>query len=237
MMDTDSRIPPPDYDLVGAWQANIRQVQKAWNSDWVKDKIARHLQRTEGHQDPDRVLAIAHKIQHDPDLASHYCKNPGRQSSHQTIFAQWLARLPEGLVSHPQALPSRGPHSLHVFGGKIFAFETSSDRPEGANGKSIDFVWKTHGLEIYATHKFTGDEGGAQDNQYHDVQRFLLEARPNTQPHQRFVAICDGPYYLRPAAEHRALSRIAYLRAGCSANSTALQSTDLVAWLESLARP
>ena len=234
MQTKQTTIDPPDYDLVEVWQTNIKNAQQAWNTGWMKDKITNHLLRTEGVADPARILAIAQKIRQDPDMASHYCKNPGRQSSHQSIFAAWLHGLPKSLVQGAKALPSRGPGSLYVSQGKVVSYATHHERPEGANAKSIDFVWTSGGYTIYATHKFTGQEGGAQDNQYHDIQRFLQEARHNTQQHERFIAVCDGPYYQGTAPENRQLSRIAYLQATCSRNTMALPSSALVGWLQSL---
>ena len=42
--------------------------------------------------------------------------------------------------------------------------------------KSIDFSWNTKDYTIYASHKYTKDEGGHQTNQYEDLQNFITAA-------------------------------------------------------------
>lgn len=48
---------------------------------------------------------------------------------------------------------------------------------------------------IFGHHR---DEGGAQDNQFSNVKRFLREAQACRDPNTLFLAICDGSYYQRP---------------------------------------
>lgn len=46
--------------------------------------------------------------------------------------------------------------------------------------KTIDFEWDYKGYKIYASHKYTKDRGGAQDNQYKDLQEFIRQCREST---------------------------------------------------------
>ena len=67
---------------------------------------------------------------------------------------------------------------------------------------------------MYATHKYTLDGGGAQDNQYMDLHAFINETNQSRAPQAIFIAIADGPYYgtrdtLRNATRIEALRQAA----------------------------
>ena len=64
--------------------------------------------------------------------------------------------------------------------------------------KTIDFQWQTGKYTVYATHKYTKESGGAQDNQYSDLHLFIKEANESHSSDDAFVAIADGPYYNLP---------------------------------------
>ena len=81
--------------------------------------------------------------------------------------------------------------------------------------KSLDFRWISNGYTVYATHKYTRKEGGAQDNQYESVQT-LLYAFQNVKAEDLkeedlnviLLAIVDGPYYTKEKFEElRCLTR------------------------------
>ncbi len=61
--------------------------------------------------------------------------------------------------------------------------------------KTIDFEWNTGTIKCYASHKYTKNSGGAQDNQYKDIRNFMKNIRDNNTPNILFFAICDGNYY------------------------------------------
>ena len=79
--------------------------------------------------------------------------------------------------------------------GKIFTGNQLGKQAKDI--KSIDFEWNTKEFKIYASHKYTEMNGGAQDNQYKDIQDFLHHARDCNQKNVLFLAICDGDYYLQ----------------------------------------
>ena len=69
------------------------------------------------------------------------------------------------------------------------------ERGGTGEAKTLDFEWQSKGKQIYASHKYTKDGGGGQDNQYRDMKDFIREANKSHTPNTIFLAIADGPYY------------------------------------------
>ena len=91
-------------------------------------------------------------------------------------------------------LPKNSTKSLYIANGLII---DKNNLSTNNHTKSIDFQWKYLKFNIYATHKYTKESGGAQDNQYKDIISFLEHAKQHTKGENLFVAICDGEYYLK----------------------------------------
>lgn len=150
------------------------------------------------------------KLLYDDLFLLSFIKAPGRQSFHQRLAFDYLRSLPG--VCAPQVLPPSGVNAKFVVQGAVLPYSQYKDT--SASTKSIDFEWKIQRpdnswVTCFATHKFTGDEGGSQDNQFKDVQDFMKQAGSCVAEHLFFFAICDGPYYQRPQ-QHQA-TRIDYL--------------------------
>lgn len=137
------------------------------------------------------VEFVKHKILFDNIYANVFAKDPGRQTIHQTLAAEYIKSIPG--VEDFEILPASGPDALYVVNG-VVGHENEVDK---TIAKSIDFHWKYDGIEFFASHKYTKDEGGAQDNQYHDLLIFVRNAAMSSDVGKRFLAIADGPYYQR----------------------------------------
>ena len=94
--------------------------------------------------------------------------------------------------------------------------------------KSIDFRWEFDGNTYYAAHKYTKDEGGAQDNQFNDLCNFLINASKSKDENVYFLAIGDGDYYKRKYKDgaNYYLSRIDYMNSKYSSKNAVALSTD-----------
>ena len=70
-------------------------------------------------------------------------------------------------------------------------------------------------LSFFATHKYTKDLGGSQDNQYKDVQEFHTEAKECIDNNYFLLSITDGKYYLsKESGLTQNMSKIQYLNTG-----------------------
>jgi len=137
------------------------------------------------------VLDVKRQIQSNDVVAALFTKNPNKQNLFERIAAEFIRHLPG--VEEFEQLPNR---ALHVFSGQILRGDEVRDmQPAGRIPKSIDFRWKYGGVEFYAAHKYTKEAGGAQGNQYHDLQSFITAASLSGHRNRRFIAIADGPFY------------------------------------------
>ena len=138
---------------------------------------------------------IKQKIVNDEIFRCVFIKEPGKQSFHERIAAEYIKTLDE--VIDFEKLPNVGKKAIYLTNGKIFKGSDLSKKSKET--KSIDFSWKTGKFIIYATHKYTGIDGsgGGQDNQYEDVQKFIKNAVDCNEKNCVFLAICDGDYYQR----------------------------------------
>lgn len=202
-------ILPPDYEKEerAARLANAEELRNDINSPSVENKITNWAARNS--LEPEFVR---YKVLTDDTFALQFAKDPGRQSLHQKVAAQHIRRVIP-LVERFKSLSAGGPDAEYVVNGMVVNGATW--RTIQGEGKSVDFRWsltrENKTFTVYATHKHTRDEGGSQDNQYADVRLFLEAAQRCADPNVLFVAICDGPYYLRTTAAGR--SRLAELEA------------------------
>ena len=123
-------------------------------------------------------------------IAVRLSKDPKRQNIYENIFYGYLRENNRDVIK----LPLGGPKSVYLtrnglsIGGKNHTDST----------KSLDFYEKIGDKEIYYYHKYTESGGGAQANQYNDLQTFLRLAERYCNNHRDnniFVAVADGPFY------------------------------------------
>ena len=155
--------------------ANIEEVRRNINADWVKNKIQNHIIAFNGIMTFEEVQS---EILTNLVVASKFCKDPSKQNISENLAAEVL-----GL----EKLPSQGKNCIRFNNnGDIVSISTG-------NTKSADFILN----DYYATQKYTTEEGGAQDNQRNDVIDFLT--RGSIQ--YKVAAIVDGPYWDKHRSE------------------------------------
>lgn len=135
-----------------------------------------------------------------------FAKDPAKQGIHQQIACSYIATFP--FIYEMEQLPVNDEErTLFCYDGKVFKRKEIDD-PRGI--KSIDFHWKYmfNGKELnfYASHKYTFEDGGAQDNQFNDVLAYNLEAKKCNNPDIYFFSITDGEYYLKPYHKDKTFS-------------------------------
>ena len=174
---------------------NIEDVRKHIDDDDMNTKIQNYCKR---YDLP--YMFIKRKILFDNIFALYFAKDPSKQSFHQQCAANFIKEIPK--VENFQVLPANGKNAVFVINGEIKLKEEAGQKQETKETKSIDFFWNVitqSGKEItfYAAHKYTDQEGGAQDNQYNDLKLFMKHGRQFKDDNVYFLAIGDGPFYLR----------------------------------------
>jgi hypothetical protein len=166
--------------------AECVEAARTRDPDLIK-KIQNQMQRLlpAGGDTVDSVLA---RIQTDSYLRSYLIKDPSKQGIHETAQAEWI-RLCE--VADLTTLPKASALCLNNHG-----LCPGKNRPATAT-KTLDTY--SAARNEYGILKYTGADGGAQDNQYRDVKHFMLEIvgylTKNPGAGERFVFYLDGAYY------------------------------------------
>ena len=173
----------PDFD--GAYRLSWKSNYDRFRMSETTKKIKTFGERTGIAED-----VIRQKIRDDPIFKWWFVKDPKRQNLYEDVAADWLRQQP-----HVKDFQRIGSGSLLICAGVVMAKGELRKRGGATNAKSIDFKWNTRGHKVYATHKYTLEGGGAQDNQYEDLHAFIAEANKSTASSTIFIAIADGPYY------------------------------------------
>lgn len=143
------------------------------------------------------VNYIIQKLHEEPLLIDLFVKNPTKQGIHEKIAYDILSKIDD--FKNVDLLPKRGNSSLYITNGIIINGKELTTKEKT---KSIDFYFEYKDYSVYATHKYTKESGGSQDNQFNDVKYFLENAIKNTVKNNIFVAIVDGEYYTEKKADN-----------------------------------
>lgn len=143
----------------------------------------------------------------DDFLINSISKDPTKQNFQEKIAKEFLEKNIEGIKNF-EILPKNGEKSKYLANGVLL---TKEELTTDNHTKSIDFYWEYKDYKFYATHKYTKESGGAQDNQYDDVKKFLSHAKQYTKKGVFFIAICNGNYY-KKIIKASGISKLEYLR-------------------------
>jgi hypothetical protein len=183
-------IPIPDFEkeILDATRKNLGEVLKDLNDgeEGMTEKV-KNFSELFGFTEE----TVRQKIKDDEMFRAQFAKHPGRQGIHEKLAAAFVEKIPG--VKNFKVL-AKG--ELQLLNGGVFAQKEVRDKGATRHAKTIDFEWETSDKKIYASHKYTKSAGGAQDNQYTDIQDFIREATQSHLPNTIFVAIADGSYYL-----------------------------------------
>ncbi len=162
---------------------NLEIVKASTDEEWLKLKVRNFAEK---HQ-VKTYNEIMELIKTDDLIASFFAKDPSKQGIHEKIAGDYLKTIFRDL----KILPKAGKDALYVVDGKI-----SNNRPDKTY-KSIDFVFSYKGYTIFASHKYTKESGGAQDNQRNDLMSFIKHSHIPVNEKHIFIAIADGDYYTK----------------------------------------
>lgn len=182
----------PDYEgaVQDQQQENINQLSDEIRrgSDRLMKRV-RYYSEKYGYEEN----KVMNKLKEDRMFAAFFAKDPGRQRIHEKVAEKWISLLEkEGLLSDFKRLSQSGPEARYVSAdGNIVTISKGDNKPS----KALDFYWKTGKKDCYATHKYTGNPGGAQDNQREDVIQTVKNFTSCRQEHIALFAVLDGSYY------------------------------------------
>lgn len=160
-----------------------KKILESGTPKWLEIKIENHIKRTNISLNEAQEIKNAIKAGNQPWL-SVFMKDPKKQNVYEQIFIKEVT----GAGFNISKLPAVGKQALYVFNDGIIK---NINKP--LEIKSLDFYIKHPKMDIYVVHKYTNENGGAQDNQYHDVINQLKELGEKT---ENIVWFClDGKYY------------------------------------------
>ena len=178
---------PLDYEARyrEAYRDNVRNVLRDLRNGRLEKKI-NNFCHLHGFESED----VIGQIKDNGIVAACFAVNPNRQNIYEKIAADFIKNI-DG-VNDFKALSS---NDLIVVSGGVLPKREFKGAGGQAAAKTIDFKWRYGTLTFYASHKYTKESGGSQDNQYKDLQAFLKECIQTNSPDNHFVAVADGPYY------------------------------------------
>lgn len=183
---------PFDYEqkFREAYADNVLRIAETLESGKIDRKIENFCELHGFSVDELRAEIVCNKF-----LAAVFAINPNKQNFYETAAAEYIAEL--SCVAGFKKLPGS---ALYIIGGKLLSREdakrvTRQNRSTRRDHKTVDFSWMCDGIQFYAAHKYTKQDGGAQGNQYHDLQTFVRESVSNSDDNVHFIAIADGPFY------------------------------------------
>lgn len=183
---------PFDYEQKyrEAYAENVLRIAETLESGKIDRKIENFCE-LHGFS----VAELHAEIVRNKFLAAVFALNPNKQNFYETVAAKYIKEL--SCVDDFRKLPSS---ALYIIGGRLLSREeakrvTRQNRSTRRDHKTVDFSWMCNGIQFYAAHKYTKQEGGAQVNQYHDLQTFVRESVSNLDDNVHFIAIADGSFY------------------------------------------
>jgi hypothetical protein len=171
-----------------ARKENLAKLRQQINQKWVSEKIINHLERN-----PHLNLSIndvKSLIIKDDLIASFFAKEPGRQNISEKHILSSLKQI-EGIDNFKDADKLK---NHYIVNNTLFIFNSDNEKPKDLPVKSLDFHFTYKGKIVVGTQKYTQEAGGAQDNQYRDVQAFLNNTL-NMPENYIIIALLDGEYY------------------------------------------
>ena len=179
----------PDYERCYkiAFKNNIEEVRGLVQREdkGMRYKIQRFCDKCD-----ESFEGVRAKILEDSLFAIFFAKDPSKQRFHEKLVAQYIEGLP--IVEEFRVLPNS---ALVIVEGSVKQQKEAQEEGLRSLTKTIDFQWRCQGKRFYASHKYTKEGGGAQENQYKDLRAFLEEANKSRESHTYFLAIADGDFY------------------------------------------
>ncbi len=156
--------------------------------EWMVKKAQNWLTRWGNHITTGELLD---KIIADDDLARMFAKDPQKQSFHENLGLRSMQDF--GLEVRGE--PKSGTNAIYIHNGRV---KTGLQKKPEARIKSVDCTCLREGWKDYILQKWIAESGGAQDNQYSDIQGFVEQGYQyavRVKDNVRIIALVDGPYF------------------------------------------
>ena len=168
---------------------NINSVMKDASKtpipDYLKNKIENECKR-KGYNYDD----ILNKIKVDEMYASFFAKDPLKQNLAEKLQLEILSK-----TNKIEKLSSNGENAKYLSNGELLT--NLSNKPIINSTKSLDFYDSSTNTYYYC--KYINEDGGAQDNQYDDSKKFILNVnlyyKNNINSNIKFILLIDGNYF------------------------------------------
>ena len=184
-----SKIPNYDKEFKKKIKNNLNEVVSLLTKDekGMLEKVATFSSRFDF-----KTKNVKFKIKKDKMFRAHFAKDPGKQNLYQNLAAQYIKN-----VKGVKNFVSLGNNAKVISSGAVMSRVQFRQMGGVDEAKTLDFEWDYKGCHFFASHKYTKSEegGGAQGNQYKDVQMFIRQSLPSTLKNTYFLAICDGNFY------------------------------------------
>lgn len=175
---------------------NLSKIKKQRFNKPLPDDLKNRIERFVGKfnfNDEFTYDNVVSLIQSSIIFSAKFIVDAGRQNIFETTAFGFLKKIiGKELSDHVEKLPNAGVRSCYVVNGALIH---NLPRNQRQGQKSIDFRITLDNLTFYIAHKYTSEDGGAQDNQFNDLLGFITHANKNKDKSLIFVAIADGPYY------------------------------------------
>lgn len=205
---------PPDYISIvqAVQQENVDSVlHQIETGEFDSRTYAKILEQA--HIDGDTFEEVHAALLREPRFARFFAVNATRQSVHEKALAAYC----QALSAHPDS-PVVAAHRLDQKGADALQVTSKGIRHGDEMGRltalcpSIDLNLLVAGWSIMVSHKYTKDEGGAQDNAFANMREFVTSLRSgkfSTAPLHRslagntpeveypamYLAVVDGPFW------------------------------------------
>jgi hypothetical protein len=166
----------------------VLNIEEIMNNPLLAEiKIKNFIERFDNIFTFEEVLSEIHNSK---IVASQFAKDPAKQNTTESWVADIVKSNPN--IIEFESLPKGGKGSIRIGIDGNFIYDVKG---QVVATKSVDYKFKLNGDTYYCTQKFTRGKGGAQDNQYKEVQEFLRYGSRVLAPRTYFVAILDGDYF------------------------------------------
>lgn len=123
-------------------------------------------------------------------------KNPEKMDYFETTLISYLRKF-EFIIS-VEKLPKSGTNAKYIVNGKIMV---GGGRRSEVKSLDIEVVFKNH-KKLYLVHKYTMEDGGAQDNQFREAKETLKHVYTKEGKIEvNLGAVLDGDYYVKKRAK------------------------------------
>lgn len=210
-------------------ETNKEELFMQIDSPNMKYKIMKYIHRYYMGISPDEeqelYYLIKEKIKTDELFSLQFLRDPVRQNIYETNAYEYLINLPG--VNKDLCINYPNNRMIFVNKGKL-----THVRPTRC--KSIDFrIVLENGTILFISHKYINENGGAQDNQFHDVHSFIDSATRRDNDREKtniyYIAICDGHYFNTISKRSGGITRLEYLKS--------MSKRDNHVWISSISNP